>query len=335
MDRISGLSRYLCIAALVAATLARAQGGKEFLEWLKEYSPTGYFVINDFETRAKKTGDHKQWLNGQTAPYPAVAVHECNHMRNGEMRPAGGGDSYFLKLGEDFALPRSFTPFNSKEMTEDIPEALVNFQTDVYISGKAGPGDNMYSQVAGIYGIFEEYSAYVIGLKSIVEMSACFKDHFNSKKEWDALGNDGTTSVWSNQEFRYFCLRYVLRARAKHPEVYAKIIADAKLREFYTRLTASASATVAAWKVVLDGKGMDTKTGNGFDWHWKFVDELAKQEYVDLEKILLTASVAIAPVRSARPGVRILPIGTYDALGRSFRIPATGSLPPIWNRPSP
>ena len=303
---------------------ARAQGGKEFIAWLQEYSPTGYFVIHDYETRDNKPGDHKQWLNGQTRPFPAVAVHECNHMRNG-LGSANNKDTYFLGGTEDFPLTHSFTPFNTKEITADIPEALVNFQTDVYISGKSAPGDNMYSQIAGIYGVFEEYDAYITGLRSIVEMSACFKAHFNAKQDWSDLGNDATTSVWSNQEFRYFCLRYILCARAKHPDVYNKIIADAKLKEFYGRLIHYAEAVIADWIAVLEAQKMDTKTENGFDWHWKYVAELKKPEYVELEKILLGGSVGLAtrvPIR-IREGLSILPLGV-DALGRT-RYPAGGS----------
>lgn len=324
----------LWLAAAAGAAGAWAQGGREFIDWLKEYSPTGYYVITDFEARAKKPGDHKQWLDNQTAPFPSVAVHECNHMRNDEMRPAGGGDSYFLAVGEDFALKRSFTPFNSKEIAEDIPAALVNFQTDVYISGKAVPGENVYSMVAGLYGIFEEFDAYVVGLQSIAEMAPCFQKHFNTQKNWDALGNDGTTSVWSNSEFRYFCLRYVLRAKAKHPDVYAKILADTRLREFYTRLVGNADAALKAWKAVLDGRGMDTKTQNGFDWYWKYHDEMLKPEYVDLEKAL-----KIAPVSLAAPaggwGRTARAIGPFDALGRSLRIPARGWSPRISSPPLP
>lgn len=103
------------------------------MEWLKEYSPTGYFVINDYETRANKPRDHKKWDLGTTSPLGAVAVHETGHMRNLDLNSKDGRKSYYIGNLKDYAFTPDFTPFS-----------------------------------------------YV------------------------------TTSVWSNAEFRYFALRYIL-----------------------------------------------------------------------------------------------------------------------------
>jgi hypothetical protein len=272
-----------------------SQGGKELLDWLKQYSPTGYFVINDYETRAGKAGDYKKWLLTTTSPVGVGAVHESNHARNGLNSNATHKASYLILGNQDFAFAKSFTPYKSTEMTPDIPDSLVNVQTDNYISGKSGPGSNMYSIVGGIFGIMEEWDAYVTGLKSAAEMAPCFQANFNTAKAWGDLAGEATTSVWSATEFRYFTLRYVLRAKQSHPDVYNQILASSELRQFYTYLCQFADTAANEWIAVLKAKNMDTQTKNGFDWYWKFYYEIRKPELADMDKLLLAPSVSLAP----------------------------------------
>jgi hypothetical protein len=308
----------LALALALAAALgsARAQGGKDFLQWLKEYSPTGYFIIDTYEAGTNKPGDHKKWLEGQTRPFPAVAVHESGHMRNLELLAKNNFKSYYIGDQKDYKLIPSFKPFSSSVILPDIPAALRNFQTEVYIQG----GEGMYSVSFGILGIMEEWNQYITGLKSGVEMSACFKAHFNSSKDWDDLGNDMTPSVWSNAEFRYFCLRYLIRAKTDHADVYAKITTSPEMRQLYTHLVAFAEKTMAEWIAVLEVQKMDTRTRNGFDWHWKFWNEIQKAEYKEIEKVMLIPSTAIRPL-AGRAGLAMpaFPEGRVDILGRSMR----------------
>lgn len=304
----------------IAMGAARAQGGKEFLQWLKEYSPTGYFIIDTYETGTNKPGDHKQWLNGQTRPFPAVAVHESGHMRNLELLAKNSYKNYYIGDLKDYKLIPPFKPFSSSVILPDIPTALRNFQTEVYIQG----GEGMYSVSFGILGIMEEWNQYITGLKSGVEMSACFKAHFNTTKDWDDLGNDMTTSVWSNAEFRYFCLRYLMRAKTDHADVYAKITASPEMRQAYTHLVNFAEKTMAEWIAVLEAQKMDVKTRNGFDWHWKFWNEIQKAEYKEIEKVMLIPSTAIRPLAGRSDlTMTTLSNGRFDILGRSLVMPSS------------
>ena len=306
--------------SLIVAMPLHAQGGKTFMEWLKEYSPTGYFIITDYETRANKPGDHKQFLSVTTSPVGATAVHEICHMRN-SMLSQNNSTSYFIGNGKDYKFATTFTPFNSKEIMADIPASLENFQTDVYISGKAGT-DGAYSQVGGLYGIFEEFDAYVTEVKATVEMAPCFKANFNKPEHWEDLAGEIVTSVWSNSEFRYFSLRYIMWAKAKHPDVYTKIMASKEIRECYSHLVRFAEESMNGWIAVLTEQKMDTKTGNGFNWYWKFWNEIQKPEYKELEKLLLIETVGLAPEnrlmvrRSPFPAGMIQ--GRFDLQGRTI-----------------
>lgn len=314
--------RIVLAAWLAAAAGARAQGTKPLLEWLKEYSPTGYHIITDFETKADKPGDHLQWTQGQTLPLGAVAVHECGHMRNLTVYSKNSTKSYYIGDKRDYAFVPGFKPFSSAEIIPDVPAALRNFQFEVYIQG----GEGMYSVGSGIIGIMEEWNQYITGLKSGVEMAACFKANFNGNAAWADLTNDVTTSVWSNAEFRYFCLRYILKAKTAHADVYAKILADAGFRQGYSHLVAFAEKTMEEWIAVLKEKNLNTTTQNGFDWHWKYWNEIQKAEYKELEKLLLITPVSIAPPHPAshRISGNFLP-GAYDLRGR--RLPSRSQIP--------
>ena len=310
---------------MILSLSIHAQGGKEFLQWLKEYSPTGYFVINDYETRANKPGDHKQWIRSTTVPLPVVPVHETGHMRNMELNSDGDTRrSYYIGNLKDFSIRPNFSPFNSKEMMADIPASLENFQTDFYISGKAGV--DAASQSGGMIDIMEEWNQYIVGLKADVEMVACYKANFNTTQNWNDLANDANSSIQSVTEFRYFVLRYIMWAQKKYPATYAKIIGASDLKELYTYLVQYAEKTAQEWIALMTEKNMDTKTKNGFDWYWKFQVELQKPEYVELEKLMLVTPVRIALNRPVPPG--LLGEGertaVFDLQGR--RIPASQAI---------
>jgi hypothetical protein len=147
--------RLAAMFVLGLASTVLGQGGKTFIQWLQQYSPTGYFVINDYEIRANKPGYHLQWIEGNTLPLGAVAVHETGHMRNLTVNSTGGAKSYYIGNLKDYKFTPNFTPFHSTEILVDIPEPLRNFITEVYIEG--GPG--LYSVGSGMIGLMEECNA--------------------------------------------------------------------------------------------------------------------------------------------------------------------------------
>lgn len=270
------------------STISSAQGGKEFIEWLKQYSPTGYFVINDYETQAKDPGFHKAYIMNKNAPIPVVPVHEVCHMWNWKHGGSGTGNAngFFIGDNKGYKVPKSFKAFNSKEIAGEIPSELKTTITDIYII-KGVNGQETGSMVNGIYGIMDEYSTYVTGLKAGVEMGACLKANFDKSEHWKSLASEASSAVEGSPEFRYFILKYIMYAKKKHADIYDKIIADKELKEVYTILRRYHEKTMTEYVALLKTQNMDTEKGNGFDWYKKFSAELEKQEYKDLEKLLL------------------------------------------------
>jgi len=288
-------------------TALYAQARKEFIEYLKEYSPTGYYIISEYEKKANKPGYHKQFIENKTIPLPVVAVHEVCHMWNWEIGGgiSGSGKQFGFCLGynEIFVAKIAFKIFKSSEMKGTIPSELQTSITDIYINGNSSVGETG-SIIHGLYGIMDEYSTYVNGLKSLVEMYQCFKKEFNTKENWPKYCLSGSASIEASTEFRYFILKYILYAKEKYKTEYDKIIADQEIRQVYTRLTRYHERTAAEYLAIVDsinitlqsmGASPLSEAQYGIDWYKKFKNELQKQVYLDLEKILLNDVNAIGP----------------------------------------
>ncbi len=287
-------SACLQIASLfpfLGAMSLQAQGGKELLQWIQEYSPTGYYVINTYETKYNNPGFHKQYISNTTAPFANTPVHESSHMLDAYNNLGTGGSfSYPVGGGKYLKVLPPFKPFLSSEIAVDIPVSLRNAQTDTYIM----TGDNSMAVANGIYGLFEEWSAYNTGLKTSLEMSACFKAHFNSAKNWTDYVFDGYWSTAAVTEFRYFVLRYVLYAKKKYPDIYTKILASKETKTIYTAMVKYSEQNLSDWKALMKSQNQDTLTTHGWAEYWLFYNEIQKPEYKDLEKLLLDGVLSIA-----------------------------------------
>lgn len=292
-QRYSSAIVAISLFVLLSNIRVYGQGGKEFLQWLKEYSPTGYFVINDYETNANKPGFHKAYIMDKNAPIPVVPVHEVCHMWNWQYGGATGkAYGYFIGNNKGCKVTPDFKAFNSKLIAGDIPAELRTTITDIYII-KGVNGQETGSMVNGLFGIMDEYSTYVTGLKAGVEMGACLKANFNKAEHWNSLANEASSAVEGSPEFRYFILRYILYAKKAYKDIYDKIIASREIREVYTILKQFHEQTMKEYIALLTSQNMDTQSGNGFSWYKKFNAELEKQEYKDLENLLLTTITAV------------------------------------------
>ena len=125
-------------------------------------------------------------------------------------------------------------------------------------------------------------------------MVPCFKTYFNTPSNWDALNGDAGATTSATSEFRYLSLIYVMFAKKQHPDIYAKILASEETKKTYTSIVRYAEQVSKDWEVAMKGVGRDTKTDFGWDNYWLFYNEIHKQEYQDVEKLLLIAPVNIA-----------------------------------------
>lgn len=288
---------------LLISHASYGQVRKEFIDYLQEYSLTGYHIITEYEKKVNKPGYHEQFIEDKNMPLPVVAVHEVCHMWNWEI---GGGISgsgkqfgYCLGYNESFVAKIAFNYFKSSEIKATIPSDLHTTITGIYIDGTSGEVGSIFF---GLYGILDEYAAYINGLKSLVEMYQCFKKEFNTKENWPKYCMSGTSSIEALPEFRYFILKYILYAKYKYKTEYDKIIADQDIKQLYTRLTRYNERTAAEYLAIFDSVNITLESMGasplseeyyGIGWYNKFKTELAKQVYQDLDTILLTDVTSI------------------------------------------
>lgn len=299
------------------------QGGKEFFEWAKLYSPTSVFIITEAEK--SQAGFHKQFVRTEAIPIPAVPVHESCHLFNSRFGGNGSGQyGYFVGNNQARKVAINFQPFNSKLIAADIPADLRTFITDVYIISGVG-GNQPASMSNGAWGIMDEYAAYGSGLRSDIEFAACIKANFDAPKNWGTLALDAQPSVEASQQFRYFVLRYALYAKKNYPDIYQKILASQETREAYTAILQFHAQNIKEWAAVLGAQKMDTAKGNGFDVYRKFLAELEKPEYTEMEKLLLvTPSGIVSRFPDSRQGLARfhradVSVGIFDFRGRTLR----------------
>ena len=314
--------RVSCCVALTLMTVlpSHGQGGKEFLQWLKEYSPTGFFIINDYETRANKPGEHKEFIVSTTAPVSGTPVHEMCHALNGFNSGSSGGKfAYFVGGIKTLVVTPGFKVFTCDKMVGEIPPSLTTSRVDLYLKDPQA-----FANVFGLYGLFEEWSAYNADLKSAVDMMPCFKANFNTETNINALAGDVHFTTTAVVEFRYFCLRYMLYAKKAYPTDYANLLGNKDTKAIYAALAAYSQKTADEWKAVTEAMNRDTKDSYGWKEHWMFQTELKKQEYKDMEALLLNGVVAIAPSLPL-PSAGLAPfygtkvtVGVYSMRGESM-----------------
>jgi hypothetical protein len=122
--------------------------------------------------------------------------------------------------------------FPSREIASRVPASLRTHRFSEYIDG----GASHATQVEGIYGLLNEFTAYYCDRRLSYDLYDYYRLELPQTAEtWlDYLsGASGTYPAWA--EFRYFILTYLLHARETRPDIYRQILADRRLREAFTQ----------------------------------------------------------------------------------------------------
>lgn len=110
------------------------------------------------------------------------------------------------------------------------------------------------SQVYGIYGVLEEFSAYYFGALSTWELFP----YYSSSKEEDALEDYKhkiLNDVMAYYEFTLFSGWYMQYAKLKHPDVYTDILSNKPLRVTFTLVEDKFHRLALAADLQLDSLG--------------------------------------------------------------------------------
>lgn len=175
-------------------------------------------------------------------------------------------ENIYLGDGKYIKVPVTAT-YKTEEMAGLLPQELRTVRYDKYV-GKGSPAS---SNVCGIYGLLNEFTAYYWGNRCTEEMMdyymACYPTDeeleteaerlFPIEDDWDILKTwsverqrDDWKRKWDNErqnigdipsdnflsyaEFRFWILSYMLYAKEHYPEVYQGVLKNENFRIAYT-----------------------------------------------------------------------------------------------------
>lgn len=167
----------------------------------------------------------------------ATMIHETCHGYNSDIQFIGG---FFITKNIHIKANWSWESkvFNSNELNTFVAKDAQDkiFRYDTYV----GDASNTSSQVNGIYGMIDEFSAYYHGTKAFLELRKyyeTFAPYKTQPKIWldEYLGHP-QSYIYAYDEFRLFISWYLRYAQKKHPTEYQRFMADQNLRLAFTLL---------------------------------------------------------------------------------------------------
>jgi hypothetical protein len=216
-----------------------------FLDLAKQYGPDATRIIEAEENHARLVSyaDHET-AEGMIKDYGTV-VHEACHSYN--FHAAQWGYKGFYITGEVFIQAPYKEVFNANILNTVVPKELQTkiFRYNTYI----GDGSKTSSQVSGIYGMLNEFSAYYHGSKAQLQLFEYYKKKCTPPTQdcWeDCFANMGS-ELYAYYEFRLFMAWYLVYAKANYPAVYQQFMENKALRLAYTLLNQQYGELVNAY----------------------------------------------------------------------------------------
>jgi hypothetical protein len=192
-------------------------------------------------------------------------------------------------------------------MASSIPARLRTYRYDTYIGS---PIPNLASDVQGVYGLLNEFTAYCWGTTSSLMLLEYYErfDSIEAIKDY-ANGVSGTAIAYA--EFRYYMEHYLLYAKSHHKDVYKDVMGNARFLKALKVVDARFNKTIASfdksianlakgmrqsgYALSLDGEflyfeqvssGSSTGIGLNLQSYNMLAEELAKPSYKAIEKAL-------------------------------------------------
>ena len=136
--------------------------------------------------------------------------------------------------------------FPTEDAAKLFPEHLRTFRYDTYVS----EGATSSSNVKGIYGLLNEYSAYCWGLNHTISLYPYFKNQPMSTELWYSFYRSGGNNLQAYSEFRFYILSYMLYAEEHEPAVYEGIMGNSALLAALQSMDARWIDTLVAYETM-------------------------------------------------------------------------------------
>ncbi len=136
--------------------------------------------------------------------------------------------------------------FPSLEAAPSFPAFLRRAQRfSLYVDSRE---PHMVTQKYGLYGLLNEFAAYHAGTRAGLDLVRHLaRQPSGSPAAWVNRLADADTTVGAWPEFRGYILAWLAYGRARHPEVYRRIVASSPLRAAWRDVDRSYGSLCQAW----------------------------------------------------------------------------------------
>lgn len=241
------LAMVLLLAEPAAAALPGPNASisaDNMLKLTKKYDKSAYSLLKAYKNQGRSLMD---WTGGRSRLTEVIDVttHETCHSY---MHGTTIGTRYYIGNGKTIQVKHSKV-FRSKKMAGSIPKSLRTFRYNTYV-GKPVP--NLGSDVAGIYGLMNEFTAYYWGMHVTNSMIPYYEKYCTNFNMLHDYLNGCENNKMAYSEFRYYMLHYMYYAKKHHPDVYRGILRNAKFLKIYKLIEAKFRAQIKKYEKELD-----------------------------------------------------------------------------------
>jgi hypothetical protein len=314
----------LVLACLAPALAAPADRRAFALEVLRECDPSGFEVIEQYETSpwsfklpdrsiSMSKGDFMAFVPGRSEVEIVcdlvTAVHEeCHNYARKMVWPMleraheKWRDSVALpvRLGVVFLVPVTET-FPAREAAARIPKSLRNVRYQTYVDS---PNPNETTQKSGVFGLLDEFNAYQQGTRAGVDVEAWLARHAPQTADtWLSWLRAVEPVYYARAEFKLFILAWLATAKERHPSAYRAFLGNREAVRAFVRIDDEYAATIRRYlaaraarldalrkqglEVLAEGRSIrigSNGIGTGDAEYAAFQVEVARPVYVALER---------------------------------------------------
>lgn len=209
------------------------------LALLDKYCPNGSYILRDSEANGD---DFMTWMNNRGLIEDlSTAVHEQEHIYtafnsryNTKIDPVTGEYSsamyraYYTGEGMHIMVPETDT-YQTEEIAAIVPEDLRSFRYSTYV----GAGAEVDSNVNGIYGLMNEFTAYCWSSTTNISLYEYLLDQPFSRENWFEYVAMSSGDYFAYSEFKFFILSYLIYAKENYPSIYEQTVNNEALRDAF------------------------------------------------------------------------------------------------------
>ena len=297
MKAMRWLKRYLCILLVVVLTATPAMAAapginasitrENVLSLLKAYDKDGYYLVKNGGL-SNGSQDFLQWFKGQKRIIDAIdtCVHEqchgCTFIGGDQERIYRGNGKFYQVTYTDIFL--------TKNIAASMPKEGKIFRFKTYVSE---PSPYLASNVEGIYGLLNEFTAYSYGMNNTVKLYKYFKKQASDFSTWMPFINNGANDRLAYSEFRLFMMHYLYYAKKKFPSVYKGIMNNTSFKEAFSYIDTRFRKNISTYEkylqkavTLLTQKGHVAEVRDGIFWCDHRGTGLFEEEYKAIMQVL-------------------------------------------------